>query len=294
MQTQSADLKLPAKPDNLSNLEFMRNLTTYVATSRTVGGKSVADVGCGTGHGAWLLANSGSERVAALDIDEARTRLVSELCAGVENLSVSVMDAQRLVLEEGSFQVVTCFEVIEHVPKPDLLLSGIRRILARDGVAFLSTPNRKVRLLPLQRPWNRQHLREYSVSAFQGTLAKHFPSLAISGINGDPEPYGYYRRLWRQSPWRAYSEWARRPIRISRRVLARRLTRAQPLQSPSTEPSHSELDLLNMAVPAPQPEVWPFYVGDLDAHCLNFFAVCGDDDEAVKSAARDIRASGGR
>ena len=292
MHTETADLELPAKPDNLSSLEFIRNLTTYIATRRTVGGKSVADVGCGTGHGAWLLASSGSERVAAVDIDEARTRRVSELCAGVQNLSVSVMDAQRLALEAGSFQVVTCFEVIEHVPKPDLLLAGIRRILARDGVAFLSTPNRKVRLLPLQRPWNREHLREYTVSAFQRILAKHFPSLAILGISGDTEPYGYYRKLWRQNPWRVYSEWARRPVRIFRRVLTTRLTRAQPLQNRSTKPSHSELELLNMAVPAPQPEVWPFHVGELDAHCLNFFAVCGFDDGAVQRAAHEIIGSG--
>jgi len=206
----------------------------------------------------------------------------------------SAEDAQRLEFQDESFQVVTCFEVIEHVPKPHMLLSGIRRIVARDGVALLTTPNRKVRLLPLQRPWNREHLREYTVSAFQRVMGKHFPSLAILGIGGNPEPHEYYLELWRQSPWRVYSGWVTRPTWVLRRVLTGRRTRTQPPESPSTTPSYPDSDLLNMAVPAPNSESWPFYVGDVAEHSLNLFAVCGFHDGIVQRAAREIRGPGRR
>jgi len=291
MQTQPADLQLPAKPENLSSLEFIRNLTTYVAARRIVAGKTVADVGCGTGHGAWLLAKSGAERVAALDTDEARIRQVAGLCTRVENFSASVMDAQRLEFEDHSFQVITCFEVIEHVPRPGMLLSGVRRVLAGDGVALLSTPNRTVRLLPLQRPWNRQHMREYTASAFHRVLAKHFPSLAILGIGGDPEPYEYYRKLWRQDPWRVYTSWVTLPARALRRITTRRRTRTQIRPSTPPRSPNSDSALLNMAVPTPDAESWPFYVGGVDRHCLNFFALCGFDDEVIEKAAREIKRS---
>ena len=291
MQTEAADLTLPSKPDNLSNLEFVRNLTPYVAVRAIVGGKSVADVGCGTGHGAWLLAKSGAERVAAVDIDQERIRQVAALCGDVDNVNASVMDAQHLDFDDESFQVVACFEVIEHLPRPDMLLSGIRRILARGGVAAITTPNRRVRLLPLQRPWNREHLREYTLGGFQSALAKHFPSLTVLGLYADSGPDRHYRELWRQSFGRAYFGWTLKPVRLLRRLLAGGRS-AQPGSAPP-EPASPDSALLNTTIPSPQADAWPFHVGDLDGHCLNFLALGGFDDETIGRAAHEIRASTG-
>ncbi len=84
------------------------------------------------------------------------------------------MDARRLGFTRSSFQLVTCFEAIEHVPQPDILLSELRRVLTEDGCLLLKTPNRAVRLLPLQPPWNHENLRDYSLGNLQRRLRKHF------------------------------------------------------------------------------------------------------------------------
>jgi hypothetical protein len=161
-------------------------------------------------------------------------------------------------------------------------------------VALFTTPNRAVRLLPLQRPWNREHLREYAVRDFQGVLAKHFPSIAMMGIYGDPEPYEYYRQLWRQSLGHAYFRWVTLPRRALRRITRKRRTGTQIRPSTPQRSPGSDSALLNMAIPTPDAESWPFSVGGVGRHCLNFFALCGFDDEVIETAAREIERPGHR
>ncbi len=50
--------------------------------------------------------------------------------------------AEHLPLRAGSVDVILCYEVIEHVADPDALLCECRRVLAPDGVLFLTVPNR--------------------------------------------------------------------------------------------------------------------------------------------------------
>ena len=282
-------MELPAKPEGLTNLEFIRNLTTYVFARRLAEGRSVLDVGCGSGHGAWLMAASGAARTAAVDLDEERVRHVAELCAGFSGFQAGRMDAQRLEFEDGNFQLVTCFEVIEHVLKPDMLLAGIQRILSPDGVALISTPNRLVRLLPFQLPWNREHLREYALPGFRRTLAKHFSAVTVFGVHGEPSLEGHYRELWRQRPLDAYLGSARRLAAAARRTVIGRRAGPRPAHKGATASGNSHSPLLDIPIPVPEGKSWPFHLADPDEDCLNFFAVGGFDESAVSAAAGRLR-----
>jgi ubiquinone/menaquinone biosynthesis C-methylase UbiE len=282
-------MELPAKPDSLTNLEFVRNLTTYVFARRLADGRSVLDVGCGTGHGAWLLSVSGASRTTAVDLDKERVRQVSELCSDFPGFRAQPMDAQRLEFQDGGFQLITCFEVIEHVPRPDMLLDGIRRNLSADGLAVISTPNRLVRLLPFQLPWNREHLREYTLSGFRETLAKRFPAITVFGIHGEPSLEGYYRELWRQRPARAYADSARRLAAAARRAVIGSRSGGRSAPSGGKAPGNSHSQPPEIPIPAPQGESWPFHLSDPDEGCLNFLAVCGFDEAAVRAAADRLR-----
>jgi ubiquinone/menaquinone biosynthesis C-methylase UbiE len=279
-------VEIPSKPDNMSNLEFIRLLTPYVFAQPFARERSVLDVGCGSGHGTWLLASSGAERVAALDLEEEKARRVSEFCQGFERFGATAMDAERLGFKDDSFQVVTCFEVIEHVPKPHMLVSEVRRVLAPSGVAFFTTPNRRLRLLPLQRPRNPEHLREYSLAGFRRSLVRYFPSVTLFGVYGQSAPHEYYRKRWRQSPTRVYLRWLPAPARALGRILLRRRTGTPDRTSASPALADPDPNLVNMPVPAPGVEDWPFYVSDIDRPCLNFFAVCGFEDVTVEIAVR--------
>ena len=58
---------------------------------------------------------------------------------------------------DGSFDVVTCFEVIEHLERPQELLAECRRVAGEDGVVVISTPNR---LMTVEQ--SAFHVREYA------------------------------------------------------------------------------------------------------------------------------------
>jgi ubiquinone/menaquinone biosynthesis C-methylase UbiE len=284
-------MELPPKPDHLHNLEFIRILTPYVFSHPFVAGRSVLDVGCGPGQGAWLLANRGAEQVIALDLDERKVRHFPKLCSNRNNILKLAMDGQRLGFKDQTYEIVTCFEVIEHVPRPDMLLSELRRILKEDGLLLLTTPNRSVRLRPLQRPWNPEHLREYTLKAFQRKFEKRFPFFEVLGIYGDSEPYEYYRKMWQPSLSNAYFGWAWSRMKIYIPESIRKGIRIRFGRSNLSGPPDSKSELLNRAVPAPEPEFWPFYADDVREHCLNFFIVCGFDNQIIQRAVRQIKQS---
>jgi len=86
-------------------------------------GKSVVDIGCGGGILAEALAQRGA-RVTGIDMAE---------------LSLKVA---RLHLHESGLEVVTCLEMLEHVPDPGSVIDAAVKLLKPGGLLFLSTINR--------------------------------------------------------------------------------------------------------------------------------------------------------
>jgi hypothetical protein len=197
------------------------------------------------------------------------------------------MDAQNMGFKDHGFQVVTCFEVIEHIPNPDMLLSELRRMMKSDGILFLTTPNRAMRLLPLQRPWNPEHLYEYTARSLRRHLKKHFPFFEILGIYGQPKINDYYRKIWKKNPLQVYFGWAALIMDRLTPVSAKGWLRAK--LSDHKNLISQNLGLTNMPTPTPDPKSWPFYVNDVREDCLNFLAICGLNDSVIKEAAAKIK-----
>jgi 2-polyprenyl-6-hydroxyphenyl methylase/3-demethylubiquinone-9 3-methyltransferase len=107
-------------------------------------GKTVLDVGCGGG----ILAESMARRAAAVTgIDLAAKPLgvarLHALEAGVGNLDYREVAAEDLAAESAaSFDVVTCMEMLEHVPDPASSVQACANLLRPGGWAFFSTLNR--------------------------------------------------------------------------------------------------------------------------------------------------------
>jgi ubiquinone/menaquinone biosynthesis C-methylase UbiE len=249
----------------------------------------VLDVGCGSGHGTWLLMMKGAHSVLTLDLDKAKVYQAYRFCKDFNNFFALSMDAQKMGFKDQSFQVVTCFELIEHIPNPDLLFSELRRIMKSDAVLFLTTPNRAMRLLPLQRPWNPEHLCEYTARSLRRRLKHHFPFFEIFGIYGEPNINDYYRKMWKKNPLQVYFSWAAWIIDKITPVSAKGWLRAR--LSHHKNLTSQNLELANMATPTPDPKNWPFYVNDLRKDCLNFLTICGLNDFAIKEAAAKIKQS---
>jgi O-antigen biosynthesis protein len=121
---------------------FSWHLAKYKFAIPFVMSKRVLDVGSGEGYGAALLAEHAHE-VLGIDYSPEAVRHARRKYMR-DNLQFRVMDAMALDPGIGEFDVVTCFEVIEHVEDHNALLSGVAGLLTSDGLLLLSTPNRTV------------------------------------------------------------------------------------------------------------------------------------------------------
>lgn len=109
-------------------------------------GTTVVDVGCGGGILSEAMARRGAQ---VLGIDVARAALeVAELHALDGGIAVEYrpQTAEELVSERAaSFDVVTCMEMLEHVPDPARTLTALAQLAKPGGHLFLSTVNRTLR-----------------------------------------------------------------------------------------------------------------------------------------------------
>jgi 2-polyprenyl-6-hydroxyphenyl methylase / 3-demethylubiquinone-9 3-methyltransferase len=109
-------------------------------------GKSVLDVGCGGGILTEAMARRGAE-VTGIDLAEKALR-VAELHLLESGVKVAYEKASAEEFAErrgGAFDVVTCMELLEHVPQPDAMVAACARLVRPGGVAFFSTINRNAK-----------------------------------------------------------------------------------------------------------------------------------------------------
>jgi 2-polyprenyl-6-hydroxyphenyl methylase/3-demethylubiquinone-9 3-methyltransferase len=115
----------------------------YVADRTSLDGAAIVDVGCGGGILAESLARKGGQ---VMGIDVA-TRVLATARLHLHEFGLDV-DYRRITVEElaaespGAFDVVTCMEMLEHVPDPPSIVRSIHQLLKPGGQAFFSTLNR--------------------------------------------------------------------------------------------------------------------------------------------------------
>lgn len=162
-----------ANPD-LFNEHFAR----YAFAARLARRKRVLDIGCGLGYGSVELARAAA-RVTAIDVDPEVLRAASYGYAA-PNLSYAAASATGLPFPDQSFDLITAFEVIEHLEDWPALLNEARRLLAPGGQFVVSTPNREyyaeTRRLSGPNPF---HVHEFDYPEFHAALGEIFPSVVL-------------------------------------------------------------------------------------------------------------------
>lgn len=115
----------------------------FIDARTGLAGRKVIDVGCGGGILSESMAHRGAD-VTGIDLGEAPLAVARQHAeqAGVE------VDYQRVSVEEmaaqyaGEFDVVTCLEMLEHVPDPASVVRACRQLVKPGGQVFFSTINR--------------------------------------------------------------------------------------------------------------------------------------------------------
>ncbi len=200
------DTRERALPQSTQSLEdylvYLKHLALYRFAARYAAQKCVLDLGCGEGYGSDALAHTAHFVVAADRnvevVQHARQKYTRA------NLAFVVCDAQALPFRTASFATIVSFEVIEHIPNVRQYLEEIARVGAARGTVILSTPNRVLRLLPFQKPWNRFHLREYDARGLARAVRAVFPRAQMLGITATPPILEIEKRRVKQNPFVAY------------------------------------------------------------------------------------------
>jgi 2-polyprenyl-3-methyl-5-hydroxy-6-metoxy-1,4-benzoquinol methylase len=173
---------------NRGQLIYIEHLARYMFAARLAEGKRVLDFGSGEGYGASILSNHGAASVSAIDIsplaiDHAQMKYphhsIDFVCA----------DCLKAPFADDSFDLVTSFEVIEHLTDHAGYIREVRRVLNDEGYLVISTPN-----IATSSGNNEFHLRELGFDEFVTLLKANFNHVKlfaqtdlISSMVYDPE-----------------------------------------------------------------------------------------------------------
>ncbi|MCK5697395.1 MAG: bifunctional 2-polyprenyl-6-hydroxyphenol methylase/3-demethylubiquinol 3-O-methyltransferase UbiG [Gammaproteobacteria bacterium] len=119
----------------------------YIKTrSHELSGKKILDVGCGGGILAESLAHEGAE-VTGIDMGEANLTIAKmHLHESGETVSYQKITVEELATQHpASYDVVTCMEMLEHVPDPSSIINACRQLVKPNGHLFFSTVNRNAK-----------------------------------------------------------------------------------------------------------------------------------------------------
>ncbi len=145
-------------------------------------GKVAVDVGCRDGFWSEVLKSKGY-KVYALDIEPHYK--------GAKKHDVE----KGLPYKDTSVDLVWCTEVLEHLKNPEKFLKETDRVLKKNGMAILTTPNSSWWLYPFLKPWgltpkklqNKDHKQFFSLSS----LRRIAPNYAICGY------FPYALKFWK-------------------------------------------------------------------------------------------------
>jgi glycosyltransferase involved in cell wall biosynthesis/SAM-dependent methyltransferase len=156
----------------------------YEFARRYASGRRALDAGCGVGYGSFAMAESGAVSVKALDYSEAALAYARERYPHPA-IEWTYGDLFSIPWGADSADLVTCFEVFEHVERPDELVSRLSACLSDEGLALISTPNRTV-YSPEGEPQYVHHIREYEIDEFDAILRAYFDGVEIHGQRLEP------------------------------------------------------------------------------------------------------------
>ena len=121
----------------------------YISSKVNLKSKKILDVGCGGGILAESLALKGA-KVKGIDLADGPLE-VAKIREQKRNLGITYekIETSKLIKKKEKFDVITCLEMLEHVPDPEKTVKECSELLNNNGDIFFSTINRNLKAFTL-------------------------------------------------------------------------------------------------------------------------------------------------
>ena len=155
------------------------HLHRYAYAMQFVQNKKVLDLACGEGYGSRLLART-AESVIGVDIDEQAIRHAGNkyIKSNLRFKKGSITDVP--IEGRNIFDVIICFEALEHIDDYEELLKEVKRLLTGDGIFVVSTANKWANSDEPKRE-NPCHVHGLYLDEFTELFEKYFKQVKILG-----------------------------------------------------------------------------------------------------------------
>ena len=147
-------------------------------------GSKILDVGCATGVFLDMMRKLEWE-VEGIEVSNELASYAHEKL----DIHVHVQDLTKEKLDSGPFQVITMFDVIEHIPDPNLMIKACSDLLVENGLLLLRTPTEEALLrdiakglywttlkkidFPMLWFYSYEHLHSFSTNSLENLLVNH-------------------------------------------------------------------------------------------------------------------------
>jgi SAM-dependent methyltransferase len=165
------------------------HLERYKFACKYAKGKTVLDIACGTGYSGPMFLDSGAVRYNGVDVNWELIEFATQQ-HGSELITYEKGDICEY-WGGSKYQLITCFETIEHIKDWHKALKNLLKLLDNDGVLLMSSPNRKVTspnsLTVGDKPLNSFHTQEFTPEELSDFLRE-------VGFYVETEVYGQRQR----------------------------------------------------------------------------------------------------
>ncbi len=181
MHPEDMDLENPS-----NHVLYLKHLKAYEYVLPMVEGKKILEIGCGSGYGNKLLATK-AKKILSIDIDKESIEFAKKINPSA-NIEYELADVTKGISpKDNSYDICVCFQVIEHIQISKLqdFLGEINRVIKPGGSVLFTTPNRKIRLFPFQKPTNKYHVTEYTSKGLRNLLEPYYAEVKILGMQAE-------------------------------------------------------------------------------------------------------------
>lgn len=118
---------------------YGEHFVRYEAVKDIVNNKIVLDIASGSGYGAKMISRT-AKKVYGIDVSDEAINYANKTYYS-KNIEYIVGDGETIPLKDSSVDVVVSFETIEHIKDYKKFIGEVFRVLRKDGLLILSTPN---------------------------------------------------------------------------------------------------------------------------------------------------------